>query len=198
MIPRPPRSTLFPYTTLFRSRIWSFRVTGYPFGEERICPKNGSRGTHADQGVRPTSAVAVARGSFRAHRLREPGAQGGLQRMPRQGGALDARRVIAHAAEDHQLAQILADGRIGGQQLVELVEQLERFRAGLALEALRHQRRRSRGDGAPRALEAHIHDDLVFHFDVELELVAAERIVAIGLAGGVRHGMAIPRTLAVI
>src|SRR5437016_10186787 len=22
MIPRPPRSTLFPYTTLFRSRIW--------------------------------------------------------------------------------------------------------------------------------------------------------------------------------
>src|SRR4051794_41303674 len=28
MIPRPPRSTLFPYTTLFRSETW--KVTGKP------------------------------------------------------------------------------------------------------------------------------------------------------------------------
>src|SRR5436305_1744689 len=27
MIPRPPRSTLFPYTTLFRSCAWSFGTT---------------------------------------------------------------------------------------------------------------------------------------------------------------------------
>src|SRR5438874_7727738 len=24
MLPRPPRSTLFPYTTLFRSNVWAF------------------------------------------------------------------------------------------------------------------------------------------------------------------------------
>src|SRR5688572_32283721 len=35
MIRRPPRSTLFPYTTLFRSRVstlWSARPTGSPSG----------------------------------------------------------------------------------------------------------------------------------------------------------------------
>src|SRR3712207_7733414 len=31
MIPRPPRSTLFPYTTLFRSR-FSYEVVGTKFG----------------------------------------------------------------------------------------------------------------------------------------------------------------------
>src|SRR5687768_18087420 len=31
MIRRPPRSTLFPYTTLFRSRAWRHRGTGPTF-----------------------------------------------------------------------------------------------------------------------------------------------------------------------
>src|ERR1022692_1967636 len=118
--------------------------------------------------------------------------------MPREVGALDARRVIAHAAEDDQLAEVLADGSVGGQQLVELVEQFERFLAGLALEAFGHQGRGSRGDGAARTDKADVDDDVVLHLDEELQLVAAERIVAIGLARGVRHGMAIPRTLGVI
>ena len=51
---------------------------------------------------------------------------------------------------------------------------------------------------AAGADETDVDDDVVFHFDEELQLVAAERIVAIGLAGGVRHGMAIPRTLTVV
>src|SRR6185369_12449529 len=118
--------------------------------------------------------------------------------MPGQGGALDAGRIIAHPAEDDQFAEVLADGGIGGQELVELFEQLERLLTGFALEALGHQGRGSGGDGASRTDEADIYDDVVFHFDEELELVAAERIVAIGLAGGVRHGMAIPRTLTVV
>src|SRR5688572_31737687 len=33
MIRRPPRSTLFPYTTLFRSRSWTRAATS-------LCPKN--------------------------------------------------------------------------------------------------------------------------------------------------------------
>ena len=59
--------------------------------------------------------------------------------MPGEGRALDARRVVAHPAEDYELAKILADGGIGGEQFVEFVEQLEGFLAGLALEALGHQ-----------------------------------------------------------
>src|SRR5438874_9164517 len=31
MVRRPPRSTLFPYTTLFRSRTWPGRRTGWPW-----------------------------------------------------------------------------------------------------------------------------------------------------------------------
>src|SRR5258708_28522010 len=34
MIRRPPRSTLFPYTTLFRSRRGAARVVGIPPGQE--------------------------------------------------------------------------------------------------------------------------------------------------------------------
>src|SRR3712207_8603070 len=35
MIRRPPRSTLFPYTTLFRSRSAPYGLTGAVFAEER-------------------------------------------------------------------------------------------------------------------------------------------------------------------
>src|SRR3712207_7627222 len=34
MIRRPPRSTLFPYTTLFRSKTGSFRFTAMKVGED--------------------------------------------------------------------------------------------------------------------------------------------------------------------
>src|SRR2546426_7351625 len=33
MIRRPPRSTLFPYTTLFRSQIWTASSAGLPLAE---------------------------------------------------------------------------------------------------------------------------------------------------------------------
>ena len=35
MIRRPPRSTLFPYTTLFRSRLWEERRLAYPIKRHR-------------------------------------------------------------------------------------------------------------------------------------------------------------------
>src|SRR4051794_41742133 len=39
MIRRPPRSTLFPYTTLFRSTMHSYRFTPYPalYNETHSC-----------------------------------------------------------------------------------------------------------------------------------------------------------------
>src|SRR5437868_12398798 len=36
-MPRPPRSTLFPYTTLFRSLIHKFEM-GYKAGVKAVCP----------------------------------------------------------------------------------------------------------------------------------------------------------------
>src|SRR5260221_4411280 len=38
MIRRPPRSTLFPYTTLFRSRAWLAVDLGVSFGDEEHLP----------------------------------------------------------------------------------------------------------------------------------------------------------------
>src|SRR3712207_9022301 len=35
MIRRPPKSTLFPYTTLFRSQLLRYRGVGPPLGDER-------------------------------------------------------------------------------------------------------------------------------------------------------------------
>src|SRR5260370_1494482 len=37
MIRRPPRSTLFPYTTLFRSDVWQHQGLGSPAGVDRGC-----------------------------------------------------------------------------------------------------------------------------------------------------------------
>src|SRR5947199_6407009 len=44
MIRRPPRSTLFPYTTLFRSFVLPRALGGdHPVGEERRNPRRGDR-----------------------------------------------------------------------------------------------------------------------------------------------------------
>ena len=121
-----------------------------------------------------------------------------FKRVPRQGRALDARRIIAHAAEDHEFAEVLADGGIGGQQLVELVEHLERFVAGLPLRLSVISDADAVEMAQPEPTKLTSTDDIVLNLDEQLQLVAAERIVAIGLAVGVRHGVAVSRTLAVI
>src|SRR5690242_21438500 len=44
MIPRPPRSTLFPYTTLFRSTFWnmhSYNLEGQAFLEQALAVRSG-------------------------------------------------------------------------------------------------------------------------------------------------------------
>src|SRR3712207_8924347 len=52
MIRRPPRSTLFPYTTLFRSRIEAhYFVNGGFFEDERQGFRNGERIRHVPAGV---------------------------------------------------------------------------------------------------------------------------------------------------
>src|SRR3989337_2237850 len=43
MIRRPPRSTLFPYTTLFRSRVRGAVLSGRPLGEHRVLRRTRDR-----------------------------------------------------------------------------------------------------------------------------------------------------------
>src|SRR2546425_13111505 len=55
MIRRPPRSTLFPYTTLFRSACAPRRVAGGRWRHVR--PRNGRSGAAARHGARSDTAV---------------------------------------------------------------------------------------------------------------------------------------------
>src|SRR3712207_8383484 len=58
MIRRPPRSTLFPYTTLFRSRFE--HLGGDPLPPQPVPQKRGARGLVAvGDAVEPGMAVAV-------------------------------------------------------------------------------------------------------------------------------------------
>src|SRR5664279_2430734 len=145
------------YTFLKAARIWSFKVNCISpsrragSGKRRPLPhgrgSDGSRGSDGNCDSDGSWSSDWRRTSFRAYRLCDLGAESGFQGMPRQRGALDARRVIAHAAEDDQFAEVLADGGIGGQQFVKLLQELECFLAGLAFETFGHQGRGSGGDG---------------------------------------------------
>src|SRR4051794_41709912 len=63
MIRRPPRSTLFPYTTLFRSR----SLVGEP--EDRV--RDGARGGRADRDP-DAAGLAVARSEEHTSELQSP------------------------------------------------------------------------------------------------------------------------------
>src|SRR3712207_8538044 len=64
MIRRPPRSTLFPYTTLFRSRGWSFSYT-LPAGAATF---KWSPGTTGGDGITiPTADFTPASGRSEEH-----------------------------------------------------------------------------------------------------------------------------------
>src|SRR5688572_31211193 len=74
MIPRPPRSTLFPYTTLFRSREERGGAGGVaPEGDgQRSCHHEGgqrARQRDADDGDRDEGRVAAARADRKSTRL---------------------------------------------------------------------------------------------------------------------------------
>src|SRR5690348_18100324 len=58
MIPRPPRSTLFPYTTLFRSRLYLALLTN---GGHWVIALDKATGKEAWKVARPTDAVSESR-----------------------------------------------------------------------------------------------------------------------------------------
>src|SRR2546425_2535027 len=67
MIRRPPRSTLFPYTTLFRSRM--FRGSGQPNGDLSAHQSGRQRGreNHADRYARRQSRGSPQWRSAKSH-----------------------------------------------------------------------------------------------------------------------------------
>src|SRR2546429_7177220 len=64
MIRRPPRSTLFPYTTLFRSLLWRLEQHVTPGAADRA---RGERGHGHVGGGDATHRVAPARARTRPH-----------------------------------------------------------------------------------------------------------------------------------
>src|SRR5947209_12292784 len=67
MIPRPPRSTLFPYTTLFRSMLILLRESGFPARRRCRRTRARERTTQAEKmgGARPASGATLDRKSTR-------------------------------------------------------------------------------------------------------------------------------------
>src|ERR1039457_511811 len=143
MIRRPPRSTLFPYTTLFRSHRMQVDSCGFPKGRGEGCPeesacRNGpaqilSVSTGCDPGEGPSS---------------EMGAQWGLLWAAR-GQIMVERESRGHpernlGAEVRFLSSMLrrAQIRIGARPLSEWLRGENRFEAKRGIAPNQHQEMR--------------------------------------------------------
>src|SRR5688500_20240364 len=89
MTPPPPRSTLFPYTTLFRSRHMRERADGHdslvdPGRHLRVVPRRGAR---AAESARLESVCGATHRGFESHSLRS--------QLP--GPVLDGSRPLGRA-----------------------------------------------------------------------------------------------------
>src|SRR5260370_20515155 len=107
MIRRPPRSTLFPYTTLFRSRIEGKGGRVYRRTEDdprrrphRVCPRTAER---PDRAARPRRGVTAG--------VRSPSCHTGESRYPRQKWVpASAGTTIMTLGDDLGGAQLVHDG----------------------------------------------------------------------------------------
>src|SRR2546422_2094968 len=115
MIRRPPRSTLFPYTTLFRSR--DRRVPQAGRGAGRPRPAAFPRGRGVDRGCRPDLALLLPehlrrpRARSRLSPARAPSLEGAGARGPaREGGLAAGRRARRAAQGERRLARGFSSG----------------------------------------------------------------------------------------
>src|SRR2546429_9915545 len=101
MIRRPPRSTLFPYTTLFRSRFSQSIPSFFADGDEQEFPAL----VRPEKLVRPAEKVGIKR-------PRQPALAGQHQRK----NSLPQHPLLARRPEEGVLALVLAGerGRAGG------------------------------------------------------------------------------------
>src|SRR3989475_6585041 len=116
MIRRPPRSTLFPYTTLFRSQVrGGDRARARRTGDARRAPRGERAVPHDGQGEPPPAADRPL-GPDRPHLphdglLRRP--PGRARPARRRQGAAGVRRRVPGEQGDRRAA-LLAGGRGGG------------------------------------------------------------------------------------
>src|SRR2546426_10859232 len=78
MIRRPPRSTLFPYTTLFRSHLGHAAARG-PLGRQLVVPN--AVGQHAGRLARYPHGRVAARSDDHGVRARRAGAEAGSENL---------------------------------------------------------------------------------------------------------------------
>ena len=124
-----------------------------------------------------------------------------VQRVPGERGALHPRRKILHPGEHLQLAEV-ARGRVGGlgagEQRMHIAKQRLDVLDRLALDRLGHQRGRRGGDRAAVADEARLAHDAVLDLHIYGELVAAQRVVAVGVVAGGGQRAVVTRVAVVI
>ena len=117
--------------------------------------------------------------------------------MPRENRAFHARRKFVHARKHSQLADIAFDFP-SGDHFVDLLERLLSVGLLFSLEALSEQGRRGLGNAATVADEADVFDNVSFHREVELQLIAAQRIVSLREKAGIGQLMEIARLFAMV
>src|SRR5256885_6375113 len=102
MIRRPPRSTLFPYTTLFRSPDWSHSYRSATIGSTRIARLAGRKAAKAAatkdrKSTRLNSSHLVI--SYAVFCLKK-------KKHQNTGYAITSRRVVEHSVQpQHQRAR---------------------------------------------------------------------------------------------
>ena len=79
----------------------------------------------------------AAKRLFRTHRVLRP-VECPHERVPAQGGALDASRVFGDAAEDGEFAQLVGVIRIALDQFVKATEEVFRVLDGLTKDGFGH------------------------------------------------------------
>ena len=82
---------------------------------------------------------------------------------------------------------------LAGHDAVELLEQLLGLGLRLPLDRRRHQRRARLGDGAAAPLERHVADLVALELEPDGELVAAQRVLSLGVRARVVHHAEIAR-----
>ncbi len=117
--------------------------------------------------------------------------------MPGQDGALDPRREFVDTGKNFEFAH-LANHPAGHDHFMDLVENLLHLGLGFAFDALGQQRGGGLGDAAAGADEADVLDDIAFGQQEEFQLVAAERVMALGGSGGAAQLVEIARVFAVV
>src|SRR5215475_10202520 len=121
--------------------------------------------------------------------------------MPRECRTLHAHGKLADAGKDLQLPEMVwlrLFVERARYHAMKFVEQLLGFLPGLSLHRLRHHAGRGFRDGAPRALETDIPELIVLNVEIDVQLIAAERVIAFGSSICVFKLMKIPRLLVVI